>query len=103
MTRFRLRPEALAEFEEAVDHYLELSPEVASRFVDAFEAAVDFARENPQAVVRVRGHVRRWNLSRFPYALIFRRVDDVLEIIAVMHARREPEYWKYRLGTGCDD
>jgi plasmid stabilization system protein ParE len=80
-----------------VNYYLELSPEVASRFVDAFEAAVDFARENPQAVVRVRGDVRRWNLCRFPYALIFRRVDDVIEVIAVMHARREPEYWKYRL------
>lgn len=98
MSRFRLRPEALAEFEEAVDYYLELSPEVASRFVDAFEAAVDFARENPQAVVRVRGAVRRWNLSRFPYALIFQRVDDVIEVVAVMHARREPEYWKDRLG-----
>jgi plasmid stabilization system protein ParE len=48
VSRFRLRPEALAEFEEAVDYYLELSPEVASRFVDAFEAAVNFARENPR-------------------------------------------------------
>jgi plasmid stabilization system protein ParE len=47
--------------------------------------------------VRVRGDVRRWNLRHFPYALIFRRVDDVIEIIAVMHARREPEYWKSRL------
>jgi plasmid stabilization system protein ParE len=97
VSRFRFCPEALAEFEEAVDYYLELSPEAASRFVDAFEAAVEFARANPRAVVRVRGEVRRWNLRRFPYALIFRSVDDVIEILAVMHARREPEYWKSRL------
>ena len=97
MRRFRFRPEALAEFEEAVDYYLELSPEVASRFVDAFEAAVDYARQNPQAVVRVKGGTRRCNLRRFPYALIFRLVDDVIEIIAVMHARREPEYWQTRV------
>ncbi|WP_437332047.1 hypothetical protein [Sorangium sp. So ce394] len=42
--RFRLHPRALQEFEEAVDYYLDLSPEVASRFVDAFEAAVSFVR-----------------------------------------------------------
>jgi toxin ParE1/3/4 len=94
--RFRFRPEALAEFEEAVDYYLELSPEVASKFVDAFEAAIDFIRANPQAAMRVRADIRRWNLRRFPYALIFRRDDDVIEIIALMHARREPEYWKPR-------
>jgi plasmid stabilization system protein ParE len=97
VTRFRFRPEALAEFEEAVSYYLDLSPDVASRFVDAFEAAIDFVRESPQAAARVRGDVRRWNLRRFPYALIFRTVDDVIEIIAVMHARREPEYWQSKV------
>ena len=97
MRPYRFRPEALAEFEEAVSYYLEVSPDVSSRFVDAFEAAVDFARENPQAGVQVRGDVRRWNFRLFPYALMFRSVEDVIEIIAVMHARRDPEHWKSRL------
>lgn len=94
--RLRFEPRALREFEEAVEHYLEISPEVASRFVDEFEAAVDFVRQNPTVLARVDGDVRRRNLRRFPYALIYRPTDDSVILIAVMHARREPAYWKTR-------
>ncbi len=94
MRKFRFDPRALQEFEEAVDHYLGLSPDAASRFVDAFEEAVEFVRENPQAAVRVEGEVRRSNLRRFPYALIYRVVNDSVVIVAVVHGRRGPEYWK---------
>jgi plasmid stabilization system protein ParE len=96
--RFRFHPRAFSELVEAVDFYLELSPQAASGFVDAFETAVAFVRENPGAAVRVERDVRRWNLRRFPYAVIFRDGDDGIVIIAVMHARREPRYWKGRLG-----
>jgi plasmid stabilization system protein ParE len=97
VTRYRFRPEALREFEEAVDYYLELSPEAASGFVDAFEEAVDFVLKNPRAAVQVERRARRWNLRRFPYALIFRSTDGTLEIIAVMHVRRDPGYWLSRV------
>ncbi|WP_437595993.1 type II toxin-antitoxin system RelE/ParE family toxin [Sorangium sp. So ce590] len=99
MRRFRFHPRALQEFEEAVDHYLELSPEAASRFVDAFEAAVGFARRNPDAAARIEDDVRRWNLRKFPYALIYRLSSEHIVIIAVMHARREPGYWKSRISS----
>ena len=66
MRRFHFGPSALEEFEEAVEYYLALSPDAASRFVDAFETAVDFVRENPLATALVEGDVRRWNLRRFP-------------------------------------
>jgi plasmid stabilization system protein ParE len=95
--RFHFDPRALAEFEEAVDYYLALSPEAAARFVDAFEVAVDFVRENPQAAARIEGDVKRWNLRRFPYALIFRIVDDHVIIVAVMHGRRASGYWRSRV------
>ncbi|HSN98519.1 MAG TPA: type II toxin-antitoxin system RelE/ParE family toxin [Candidatus Nanopelagicales bacterium] len=70
MRRYRLDPRALQEFEEAVEYYLRLSPDTASRFVDEFEAAVAFVRRNPEAAARVEGDVKRWNFRRFPYALI---------------------------------
>ncbi|WP_437995710.1 type II toxin-antitoxin system RelE/ParE family toxin [Sorangium sp. So ce185] len=95
--RFRLHPRALQEFEEAVDYYLDLSPEVASRFVDAFEAAVSFVRRNPDAAARIEGDVRRWNLRKFPYALIYRISNEHVVVLAVMPARREPGYWKNRI------
>ena len=96
MTRYHLLPRALQEFEEAVEHYLELSSEAASRFVDEFEAAVSFICDNPKAPQRFEGDLRRWNLQRFPYALIYRIIDARVVIVAVMHMRREPGYWKTR-------
>jgi toxin ParE1/3/4 len=96
--RHRLHPDALQEFEEAVEHYLALSPDTASRFVDEFEAAVAFVRRNPEAAARIEGNVKRWNFRRFPYALIYQVVDNRLVILAVMHGRRDPDYWKSRGG-----
>ena len=97
MRGFRFHVEALREFEEVVEYYSARSPEAASGFVDAFEAAATFLLENPQVGTRLDCGARRWNLRRFPYALIFRAVDDIVEIVAVMHERREPEYWRNRL------
>jgi hypothetical protein len=39
--------------------------------------------------------IRKCRLTTFPYALIFRGDQDI-DIIAVMHLRRQPGYWKDR-------
>ncbi|WP_424204564.1 hypothetical protein [Sulfuricaulis sp.] len=35
-------------------------------------------------------------MAHFPYGIIYRVRFDVIEIIAVMHLRRSPGYWKQR-------
>lgn len=41
--------------------------------------------------------VRRMLVKDFPYCIIYRRRDDVFEIIAFAHTSRRPGYWKKRL------
>jgi plasmid stabilization system protein ParE len=36
-------------------------------------------------------------LNRFPFALVYRVVDDEIIIYAVTHAKKKPRYWKQRL------
>ena len=36
---------------------------------------------------------RRYLLRRFPFFVVFREVDDLVQIVAVAHARRRPGYW----------
>jgi hypothetical protein len=36
-------------------------------------------------------------MTRFPYSIIYRVAGEVLEVIAVMHHRRDPEFWRNRL------
>jgi toxin ParE1/3/4 len=40
---------------------------------------------------------RRINLNRFPYAIIYRPDGDDIYVIAVMHEKRHPDYWKHRI------
>jgi|SRR5579872_2457094 len=40
---------------------------------------------------------RRIVLRRFPYLVVFRETTSGIEIIAVVHGRRRPGYWRDRL------
>jgi plasmid stabilization system protein ParE len=92
--KVRFEPRALEEFSAIVDHYVHQSADVASRFVDEFDGATSFLAENPVAPVVVEGDVRRWNLNKFPYAIYFRPRTEGILIVAIMHARRDPDAWK---------
>jgi hypothetical protein len=41
--------------------------------------------------------VRRVRTKRFPYAVVFIELAERIRVIAVMHERRRPGYWKDRL------
>jgi toxin ParE1/3/4 len=41
--------------------------------------------------------LRRVLLSRFPYLVIYQILSEETRVIAVAHARRQPDYWKDRL------
>ena len=44
----------------------------------------------------VRGSARRALLRRFPYAVFFVASPDLVNIIAYLHARRDPRHWQER-------
>jgi toxin ParE1/3/4 len=101
MTSYGFHPDALVEYEDATRYYLEqASPIVAAAFVAAVESAVQAVLASPMMwrVIDEPG-VRRYLPGRFPYALYYRRDHalDRVSIYAVMHLRRRPGYWKYRL------
>ena len=50
----------------------------------------------PQAWPLFEGGTRRFLLRRFPYQLIYRQRADEIEVVAVMHQRRRPGYWRRR-------
>lgn len=44
-----------------------------------------------------RYRVRRLHLRGFPYFIIFRELEDEVQVVAVAHERRRPSYWRRRL------
>lgn len=92
-------PEARAEYREAALWYSRQKPRLGSEFVSAVEAALAAIVENPERYAPVDHGVRRYPMKRFPYRIHFLHLEDRNQVViyAVMHVRREPDYWKHRL------
>lgn len=80
----------------ARDWYAERSPFPARGFLLALEAAVRSVLEAPERSPLGAHGCRHYVFpSRYPFTLIYRLSPDV-EIVAVAHQRRRPEYWRER-------
>lgn len=79
--------EIMEYYDEAVDAVL------AADFYAEFWRVVDRIAEWPQSFpIHVKDY-RRANLSRFPYNILYRIVEDeTVRILAVRHPRRHPPY-----------
>jgi len=66
------------------------------RFVNNLDEALRRLSINPDMYREVEPGIRKIRLKTFPYAVTYRSKGAALEIIAVMHIRRKPGYWKDR-------
>lgn len=98
MNELQQHPEVEAEIDESV-HYLEArSLWAADDFIEELRAAMRKIRLNPKHCHFTYQEYRRCNIPRFHHAIIYRqRSEDVFYVIAVMHDKRSPNYWKKRI------
>lgn len=94
--RLVFRPEAEAELLDARAWYEEERVGLGALFAAAIETTVTLILQNPLAYPRVKDDTRRALVPRFPYAVYFRRIDDEVIVLAVMHGRRNPRRWRSR-------
>lgn len=88
--------EAKAEADAAAAFYHHQQPGLAQRFLDSLEDALRRIQRHPQVYRQVEGEIRKCRVPHFPYGVIYRPRSENIEIIAVMHVRRSPGYWKTR-------
>ncbi|MDN3511717.1 MAG: hypothetical protein NG784_10520 [Candidatus Jettenia sp.] len=46
---------------------------------------------------KIDSNMRKCRLLRFLLGVIYRDKNDTIEIIAVMHLKKKPGYWKFRI------
>ena len=92
-------PEAQHEFVEAAGYYERREDDLGERFITHIEAALAKLLTSPLVARCFDGDCRKGRVDRFPYVLIYRVHDDELKIVAVMHQKRRPGYWKTRLSN----
>lgn len=88
---------ALAELEEAIEHYRAIDVRLAARLLDEVDAGKQAIQRFPNAWKRLPGGARAFPLRRFPYSILYVATDDEILIVAYAHQSREPRYWEARL------
>lgn len=89
-------PEARLELDEACAWYESELPGLGQRLRREVRAALPRIRSWPQGWPVLRGEVRKYVLTRFPYKLLYSVETDHLFIIALAHNHRHPDYWTDR-------
>ena len=87
---------------------------LANDFVRALAKRLEEIQQSPrrfallETVITSR-EIRRAQLSRFPYLVVYELLRDKPIVLAIMHTSRDPHYWlerapgKYRSGFTADE
>lgn len=96
--KYKFHPNAQAEFLESVGFYESKVKGLGSAFIDEFEMVANLVCESPkQWKIELKPDIRRAPLHRFPFSIIYREKQSIIQVLAVAHNRRRPLYWLPRL------
>ncbi len=97
-----IRPEAETDLAESYRWYEERNPGLGLEFVRCVDVAFDTILENPNLYQRVYKNIRRALPRRFPYEIFYVIEDNKIIVLAVLHAKRDPELFKERANQEND-
>ena len=93
--KLRWTEPALRHLHEAYDYVQLDKPDAAARLIDRIEAAVERLRIFPQmGRASARPNTRELAVSGTPFIIIYRVMNNVLEILAIFHGAQN---WQNKL------
>jgi toxin ParE1/3/4 len=94
-----VHPYVYAELEHSRIWYEERSDNLGREFLDQVDRAIETVRDSPDIwpFHDEDRQIRRYLVHRFPYGVVYKIRNQTIQIIAVMHLRRHPDYWKGRV------
>jgi toxin ParE1/3/4 len=75
-----------------VSYHEEQESGLGLEYLSEVEHAVNFLSRYPEAGAKVRGAIRRLNLPKFPYSLLYCVLEDWIHVLAMVNHRRKPQY-----------
>jgi len=94
---FSFHPDAERDIAEAMDFYAgQAGHAVAGRFLDEVERAIRLLVEYPDLGMPIAAGRRMFPLNVFPYAVVYRRLEDGIRILIVRHQHRKPDFGRGR-------
>ncbi len=95
--KYAFHPEAESEFRDAIDYYEAFEPGLGYDFAMEVHSTIENILSFPNAWNILEDDIRRCQIRRFPYGIVYSQDTGVIFILAVMHLHRDPDYWKGRV------
>lgn len=93
--RFKLSPVAKRDIFDITDYYADISVALAERFVNELDVTLHGLCFQPSVGSRRYAHfladqsLRMWQLDHFPFLLFYRIDGQSLDVLRVLHERRD--------------
>jgi plasmid stabilization system protein ParE len=97
MSVIEFHPAAADEAVEARRWYAAIGEHLSTAFQHEFDQAVKRITETPERWTPHIAGTQVCLLRRFPFLVVYRVREKRIEIVAVQHCRRRPDYWRSRL------
>ena len=94
--QLRVLPAVDEDLAEARDWYDKRREGLGQEFLAQVDAAIEFISVNPELRPAEFRSVRRAKVRRFPYIVYYRIVEPDIEVLAILHGRRNPRVWRSR-------
>ena len=94
MLRLKLSAIALAESNDAISYYRNISQKLGTAFRTELTRSLDLLRQRPDIGSNRFAHlfpgldVRAWSIDRFPYQVLYTADHRTLRVIRISHERR---------------
>jgi len=94
--KIRVMSEAHLDLAKGTLFYDTQSQGLGTKFLNAMESAIESLLKFAGMHARDNGY-HRMLVRKFPFVVYYRMVDDVIEVVAVIDCRRDPEWIARRL------
>lgn len=82
---------ALQEAQEAYDYYEFKQTGLGEKFIEELDKSVASISENPEHNRKMKNEIRQSLLYRFPYVVVYEKMNDVIVIYSIFHTSRNPK------------
>jgi plasmid stabilization system protein ParE len=90
-----LTEDAENDFDTAANWYQEQGG-LGLRFIAQIRAVLNPIGQMPELHRVIHQNIRRATVQKYPYMIYYRIRAERVEVIAVLHGRRDPSVWKNR-------
>ena len=95
---YYFHPAAEAEHLETVAYYEFKRAGLGASYLTEFEKLLNEIISNPQRYpIEQQPEIRRRRMDKFPFTILYRESSKQVQVLAVSHNRRRPNYWLGRL------